>query len=37
MSYEAILEMICEHSMFEKLTHYVGNACFDPGEFGEIG
>ena len=37
MSYETILQLICENAMFEKLTDYVGNACFDPGEFGEVG
>jgi len=37
MSYEEILQMVCDNSMFEKLAAYVGNACFDPGEYGEVG
>jgi hypothetical protein len=37
MSYEEILESICEESTFEKLIQYVGQACFDPGEFKELG
>jgi len=37
MSYEEILLLISDNTMFEKLTDYVGNACFDPGEFRELG
>lgn len=37
MSYEQIAELLCENSLFDKLESYVGNACFDPGEFGELG
>lgn len=37
MLYDEILDEICKNALFEKLTSYVGKACFDPGEFGEIG
>ena len=37
MSYEEIILMISDNSMFEKLADYVGSACFDPGEYGELG
>jgi hypothetical protein len=34
MSYEALIELLTEDSLFEKLEDYVGNACYIPGEFG---
>jgi hypothetical protein len=37
MSYDEILDEICNSELFEKLAAYVGKACFDPGEFGEVG
>ncbi len=37
MSYEEILQQICEKELFEKLLAYAGNACFDPGGLGEFG
>ena len=37
MSFEDIVQLICEETLFDKLTSYVGNACFDPGEWGEVG
>ncbi len=37
MSYEEILETLSENELFEKLAQYVGQACFDPGEFKQLG
>lgn len=34
MSYDAILELMNEKAVFEKLISHIGNACFDPSEFG---
>jgi hypothetical protein len=34
MAYDDILRQLNEPSIFEKLMAYVGNACFDPDEFG---
>lgn len=37
MQLDTILERISSEEMFQKLMDYVGRACFDPGEFKELG